>query len=61
VDTSPWYTSNDGNVGLALWNSSQETQFLKAGERVGQLVFSKYQTTEDLNNQERTGGFGSTN
>lgn len=53
--------SNDGNIGLTLWNTSNEVQVLEAGERVCQGIFKKYLTVDNdicLNN-ERTGGFGS--
>jgi dUTP pyrophosphatase len=53
--------SNDGNIGLTLWNTSDEVQILEAQERVCQCVFKKYLISDNdicLHN-ERIGGFGS--
>ena len=53
--------SNDGNIGLCLWNTSNEVVILEAGERVCQGIFEKYQITDDdapVKN-DRQGGFGS--
>lgn len=54
--------SNDGNIGLTLWNTSDKVQVLEAGERVCQCIFKKYLTTSDDNcmDRERVGGFGTT-
>lgn len=54
--------SNDGNIGLTLWNTSDKVQVLEAQERVCQCVFKKYLTTDndECLKSERTGGFGST-
>lgn len=53
--------SNDGNIGLTLWNTSNKVQVLEAQERVCQCVFKKYLTIDDdvCLKSERTGGFGS--
>ena len=52
---------NDGNIGIPLWNTSEHTFFIKAGERVCQGVFKKYLVADNDQyiNEERTGGFGS--
>ena len=54
--------SNDGNIGLTLWNTSDKVQVLEANERVCQGIFKKYLVADNDNiaNNERTGGFGST-
>lgn len=53
--------SNDGNIGLCLWNTSNEIVTLEAGERVCQGIFEKYYTVVDEEGelQTRQGGFGS--
>ena len=53
--------SNDGNIGLCLWNTSDQVVFLEAGERVCQGIFVKYQITDDeaTIKGDRQGGFGS--
>lgn len=52
--------SNDGNIGLCLWNTSSEVVTLEAGERVCQGIFVKYLTIDEEEIAgERTGGFGS--
>lgn len=53
--------SNEGNIGLTLWNTSEIVQTLEAGERVCQCIFKKYLVADNdvcLSN-ERVGGFGS--
>lgn len=54
-------SSNDGNLGLPLWNTSDKKVILEAGERVCQGIFKKYLTIDDDSfiNEERLGGFGS--
>lgn len=53
---------NDGNITLALYNYGNELQTFKAGDRICQGVFVKYDTVEDDNVETiRTGGIGSTN
>ena len=52
---------NDGNIGIALHNTSKKPVVIKAGERIAQGLFMKYLVAdkdETLNN-ERTGGIGS--
>lgn len=53
--------SNDGNIGLCLWNTSNEVVILEAGERVCQGIFVKYLTVDDEEEitKTRSGGFGS--
>ena len=53
---------NDGNIALALWNTSNVDVVLEAGERVCQGIFKKYLIAGDDNylSEERVGGIGST-
>ena len=53
--------SNDGNIGLTLWNTSDKVQVLEANERVCQCIFKKYLVADNdiCLHEERTGGFGS--
>ena len=53
--------TNDGNIGICLWNTSEETVVLEAGERVCQALFVKYLTVDDEEEitKTRNGGFGS--
>lgn len=55
--------SNDGNICLALRNTSSEYVKLEKNERVCQGIFVKYLTVdnEDENLEVRSGGIGSTN
>lgn len=62
IDSS-YYSNidNDGNLGLALYNTTDKEVILEAQERICQGVFKKYLTVDNdecLNNQ-RLGGFGS--
>ncbi len=54
--------SNDGNIGLPLWNTTDKEVTLVAGERVAQGIFKKYLVADNdvCVNETRTGGFGST-
>ena len=53
---------NDGSITLALYNYGNDLQTFKAGDRICQGVFVKYDTVEDDNvDVLRTGGIGSTN
>ena len=54
-------SSNDGNIGLTLWNTSDKVQVLEANERVCQCIFKKYLVADNdiCLHEERTGGFGS--
>ena len=53
--------SNDGNVGLTLWNTSDKVQILEACERVCQCIFKKYliADNDEYLLEDRIGGFGS--
>lgn len=52
---------NDGNIGIKLYNASEEEVIVKAGERIMQGIFTKYLIVDEDNaNGERTGGYGST-
>lgn len=54
--------SNDGNIGIMLWNTSDQIQKIEAGEKIAQGIFERYYIVENevevMNN--RAGGFGST-
>ena len=53
--------NNDGNIGIALYNYSNETVELKRGERICQGVFIPFLVADNGNtDKERTGGIGST-
>ncbi|MBM7557918.1 dUTP diphosphatase [Halanaerobacter jeridensis] len=52
---------NDGNIGIRLYNSSQEKLSFKAGTRICQGIFEKYLTVDqDQTKKSREGGLGST-
>ena len=52
---------NEGNIGLRLYNHTDKPVVLRAGERVMQGIFIKYQTVDnDITTEERKGGTGST-
>ena len=52
---------NDGNIGFRLLNLGKTPYEIKAGDRIGQGVFIKYQTTKnDKTTNKRLGGYGST-
>lgn len=53
--------SNDGNIGIALYNNTGTTVEMKAGERVVQGIFTKYLTADndEVLAEVRTGGTGS--
>lgn len=54
--------SNDGNIGIALYNYSDKVVELSKGERICQGVFMPFLVADNGNtNKERTGGIGSTN
>jgi dUTP pyrophosphatase len=53
---------NDGNIGICLYNRTNETIMVKAGERIAQGIFVKYLVADNCNSDnERIGGIGSTN
>ena len=53
--------SNDGNIGLALKNTTGQAIEINAGERLAQGIFTKYliADTDEVMNTSRTGGIGS--
>lgn len=54
--------TNDGNIGIVLYNYGTESQELKAGDAICQGTFFKYYITCDDNTEvARIGGIGSTN
>lgn len=63
IDSSYYSNSdNDGNLGLALCNTTNKEVTLEAGERVCQGIFKKYLVADNDNvlSEERLGGIGST-
>lgn len=62
VDSS-YYSNqgNDGNIGIAIVNTTGLTVELKEGERIAQGIFKKYLTVDDdvCLSEERIGGIGS--
>jgi dUTP pyrophosphatase len=52
---------NDGNIGIALVNTSGTAVDLKAGEKIAQGIFKKFLVADEdeVQKAERTGGFGS--
>ena len=52
---------NDGNIGLALYNTSGTAVEIKRGDRIAQGIFKKYLVADnDITiTEERQGGFGS--
>lgn len=62
IDSSHYNNpSNDGNIGIALLNTSGKAIIIKAGDRFAQGVFQPYLTTDDDNapDKVRGAGFGS--
>ena len=54
--------NNDGNIGIFLKNISDESITIKKGERVAQGAFFNFLVADNGNtDNERIGGFGSTN
>ncbi len=55
--------SNDGNIGIALHNTSDKVVEIKKGERVIQGIFMKYLTADEdyVIHEHRVGGIGSSN
>lgn len=54
--------SNDGNMGFRLLNLGKKDYEIKAGDKIGQGVFTYFLTVDDENEIKATrkGGFGST-
>jgi len=61
---SDYYSNegNDGNIGIRLYNFSNEPYVVKAGDKIGQGMFMKYLCVdgEEEVTSVRKGGFGST-
>lgn len=54
--------SNDGNIGVNLYNLSDNEYVIHHGDRIAQAMLIKYETFDNGNTDTtRTGGFGSTN
>lgn len=55
--------SNDGNIGIALHNTTDKVVEIKQGERIIQGIFTKYLVADEDNviHENRTGGIGSSN
>lgn len=54
--------SNDGNIGINLFNLSDKPFIISKGDRIAQGMFVKFYITDDDETKEkRIGGFGSTN
>jgi dUTP pyrophosphatase len=53
--------SNDGNIGICLYNTTYAPRTIKKGERIAQGIFKKYLVADDdvCLNDTRTGGIGS--
>lgn len=52
---------NDGHIRVIVFNVSDHELIVKKGERIAQIVFQKFLTTDDDKaSGERTGGIGST-
>lgn len=61
IDSDYQFGKNDGDMVLALWNTSDKTVKYKAGDRICQAVFSIHgRTVNDSVTEKRTGGIGST-
>ena len=62
IDSSYYSNSgNDGNIGIALVNTSGKAITLNKGDRIAQGIFIPYFTTDEDNvsDENRQGGFGS--
>lgn len=61
---SDYYSNltNDGNIGLCLYNMTDEAVVIEKGERLVQGIFMKYLVADNdvYLSDERTGGIGST-
>ena len=55
--------SNNGNIGIALHNTTDKVVEIERGERVIQGIFMKYLVADEDNviHQDRVGGIGSSN
>lgn len=51
---------NDGNIGFKFYNLGDTDYIIKAGDRIGQGMFTDYLITDDdASDKVRVGGFGS--
>lgn len=55
--------SNDGNIGINLYNFGEEPYVIKAGDKIGQGIFMPFLTVDEEEEitTTRVGGYGSTN
>lgn len=54
--------TNDGNIGICLYNNSDGIQKIQEGERIAQGIFINYLVADNGNSgNERIGGIGSSN
>ena len=64
VIDSDYYNNenNDGNIGIMLHNFSSNEYQIKAGDKIGQCIFTNFLTTDNecAISTKRIGGFGST-
>lgn len=52
---------NDGNLGVCLYNFGTEDYNIEIGDRIAQLMFINYLTSDNGNtDKDRQGGYGST-
>ncbi len=55
-------SDNDGEIMFAFYNFGTEDVTIEKGYHLGQGIFVEYKlTNDDISENERTGGFGSTN
>ena len=53
--------SNDGNIGICLYNYGDKEVTIEKGERIAQGIFKQFLVADNGNtNKERNGGIGST-
>lgn len=61
IDPDYQYSENDGDMLLALWNTSDEIVVFNHGEKICQCVFAIHgRISNDTADGKRTGGVGST-
>lgn len=53
-------SSNDGNIGLTLFNLGNKPYEIKEGDRIAQAMIVRFDTFNDTVDTVRTGGHGST-
>lgn len=54
-------SSNDGGIGICLYNYGDKPQVIKQGERIAQFAFLPFLVADNCNTDNiRNGGFGST-